>query len=82
MMISLRCDLYHYSFNLSIRNIMTLFMNRHWASVFNYSVKFHLGIFCNFRARFIVLTLAVLREPSRRLYYWTWWDPEGIVRGL
>ena len=37
----------------------------------------HLGLFFKLRARFIVLSLG---DPSRRLCYWTGWDPKEIVR--
>ena len=40
-----------------------------WHYTWDYSFKF--------RARFIVLSLG---DPSRRLCYWTGWDPKEIVR--
>ena len=51
-------------------------MSRRWASIY---IKWHFtwDYFFKFRARFIVLSLGDL---SRRLCYWTGWDPKEIVR--
>ena len=67
---------YSFYFNLTLRNSRTLFMIRHWASIY---IKWHFTWVYSFkfRARFIVLSL---RDLSRRLCYWTGWDPKEIVR--
>ena len=51
-------------------------MIRRWASIY---IKWHFtwDYSFKFRARFIVLSLG---DPSRRLCYWTGWDPKEIVR--
>ena len=74
--------MYNYicSFNLILINfimLMTFLMVRHWA--FHILDYFTWDYSFKFRARFIVLTLS-LRDPSRRLCYWTGWDPKELVR--
>ena len=51
-------------------------MIRRWASI---HIKWHFtwDYSYNFNASFIVLNLG---SPSRRLCYWTGWDPKEIVR--
>ena len=53
-------------------------MIRRWASIY---IKWHYtrDYSFKFRARFIVLSLG---DPSRRLCYWTGWDPKEIFRAL
>ena len=60
-------------------------MIKHWASIYDQTLgidiyfKWHFtwDYSFKFRARFIVLSLG---DPSRRLCYWTGWDPKEIVR--